>query len=199
MKKYKFIPLLLAAALTFTAAVGCSDENSSSSGGSEFISHDSDAVVATDGKLEGIAENEVSAAPEEGADENDTVFTLNRIVDSGNVDENGRHFIYLDVTIQNNAAKEYEMSALNNFYLLMNDGSEVHFDIRTQLYGVKSVENYSGNPFTIPNKGTFSGIIGGFLVDDGVKDFTVCFFPTLDVGSDKSTVVKVPVTEANFK
>lgn len=198
MKKYKLIPLLLAAAMTFTAAVGCSDE-SSSSDGNEFISHDSGAVIATDGRLEGIAENEVSAAPEEEANENDTVFTLNRIVDSGNVDENGKRFLYLDVTIQNSTANEYEMSALNNFYLLMNDGSELHFDIRTQLYGVKSVENYSTNPFTIPQNGSFSGIIGGFLVDDGVKDFTVCFFPTLDVDSDKSTVVKVPVTEANFK
>lgn len=198
MKKYKLIPLLLAAAMTFTAAVGCSDEKSSS-GGDNFISRDGDVVVATDGRLEGIAENEVSAAPEEEADENDTVFTLNRIVDSGNVAEDGKRFIYLDVTIQNNSAKEYEMSALNNFYLLMNDGSEVHFDIRTQLYGVKRVENYSDNPFTIPGNGTFNGVVGGFLVDDGVKEFTVCFFPTLDVSSDKSTVVKVPVTEANFK
>ncbi len=198
MKKYKLIPLLLAAAMTFTAAVGCSDE-SSSSDGSEVISHDSNAVIATNGKLEGIAENEVSAAPKEETNENDTVFTLNRIVDSGNVDEDGKRFLYLDVTIQNNTATEYEMSALNNFYLLMNDGSELHFDIRTQLYGIKNVENYSNNPFTIPKSGAFSGIVGGFLVDDGVKDFTVCFFPTLDVGSDKSTVVKVPVTEADFQ
>lgn len=198
MKKYKLIPLLLAAAMTFTATVGCSDE-SSSSDGNEFISHDSNIVIATNGRLEGIAENEVSAAPKEETNENNTVFTLNRIVDSGNVDEDGKHFLYLDVTIQNSTATEYEMSALNNFYLLMNDGSELHFDIRTQLYGVKNVENYSNNPFTIPQSGTFSGIVGGFLVDDGVKDFTVCFFPTLDVGSDKSTVVKVPVTEADFQ
>ncbi len=198
MKRYKFIPLILAAAMTLSAAVGCSDKNSSSSE-NEFISHDSNAVVATDGKLEGIAENEVSAAPEEEANENDTVFTLNRIFDSGNVDEDGKHFIYLDVTIKNNSATEYEMSALNNFYLLMNDGSETLFDIRTQIYGVKNVENYANNPFIIPANGSFSGIVGGFLVDDGVKDFTVCFFPTLNVSSDKSTVVKVPITEANFK
>lgn len=198
MKKYKLIPLLLAAAMTFTAAVGCSDESSSSSDDG-FISHDNSAVSAPNGKLEGIAENEISAAPKEETAENDTVFTLNGIVDSGNVDDDGKHFIYLDVTIKNDTATEYEMSALNNFYLLMNDGDEIHFDIGTQLYGVKNVENYSSNPFTIPKNDSFSGIVGGFLIDDGVKDFTVCFFPTLDVGSDKSTVVKVPVTEADFE
>ena len=80
----------------------------------------------------------------------------------------------------------------------MPDSQEIHFDVRTQLYGTKNIQNYSASPFTIPANDEFSGIIGGFILPQNVQDFTVCFFPTQDNTSDKTNVVKVNVTATDI-
>lgn len=191
MRKYKFAAMILAAAMALTAAVGCSDKPESSSETSYKISED--------GRLEGLADVEVTADLNQEADANQTGFTLNSVFDSGMRNDLGERYIYLDVTISNSTDKEYDLSVLNNFYILFADGTETHFDVRTQLYATKNLDNYTVSPFTVPAKGQFSGMVGGFLVGGDVNEFTVCFFPTLDDERDKSNVVKVKVTNDDIK
>lgn len=188
MKKYKIIPLLLAAVLAAAPLTSCS--------AGEEPNHS--VSMVTNGKLEGIANNEIKANISEEASENDTVFKLNGIIDSGMTDDKGNRYIYLDAVIKNNTDKEYDLNILNNFYLLFPDSSEAHFDVRTQLYAVKNIENYVTNPFTLPANGEISGIFGGFLVAPDADTFTVCFFPTQDKLSNKASVIKVDVTSANI-
>lgn len=179
MKKYKIISLILAAAVAATAAVSCSSEKKESSSGHTQVSNNED-----------LHDKEISVGIAEEADENSTVFKLNRVLESNQKD--GR-FIYLDVSVSNATDKAYEMNCLNNFYILFDDGTESHFDIRTQINAAQTVEGYTENPFEIPANGEFSGVIGGFIVPEDIQSFTVCFFPTLDDMSNKSSVVKVKV------
>lgn len=179
MKKCKIFSLILAAALAGTAAVGCSSGTKDSSSRHTQVSNN-----------EELHDKEISVAIAEEADENSTVFKLNRVLESNQKD--GR-FIYLDVSISNAADKAYEMNCLNNFYILFDDGTEAHFDIRTQINAAQAVDGYTENPFEIPANGEFSGVIGGFIVPESVQSFTVCFFPTLDDMSNKSSVVKVKI------
>lgn len=198
MKKNKFISIALLAVMALS--VGCSDgttvSNTSSNPVNPVSTPDS-SQSGNNASLDGIAQNEISVNIAEEANTNNTAFTLNRVIDSGTTDEDGNPYIYLDVTISNPTEKEYDLSVLNNFYLLA-DGSEIHFDIKTQIYASKSIENYSASPFTIPANNSFSGVIGGFVLPQNAQDLTVCFFPTQDNKSDKSNVVKVSVAPQNI-
>ncbi len=184
MKKCKIISLILAAAIVSTAAVGCSSEKKESSSGHAQVSNN-----------EELHDKEISVGIAEEADENSTVFKLNRVLESNQKD--GR-FIYLDVSVSNATDKVYEMNCLNNFYILFDDGTESHFDIRTQINAAQTVEGYAANPFEIPANGEFSGVVGGFIIPADVQSFTVCFFPTLDDISNKSSVVKVKVNSSDI-
>ena len=193
MRKYRLAALLLAAVMTFSAAaVSCSSKNSDTSISSTFVPETKKKSV--DGKLEGLADNEVSANISQEASANETAFVLNRVIDSGMKNDKGGRYIYLDVTINNATEKEYELTTINNFYILFSDKNEAHFDVRTQLYATKHLANYAGDQFKVPAKGSFSGIIGGFIVDKDKENFTVCFFPSQDDEHDKSNVIKVDVT-----
>lgn len=187
MKKYRIIPLILAAVMAAAPLSSCSNgkDNSSSS------------QVAVN-KQEGLAKTEIKAEISEVTLSNDTSFKLNNVIDYGKTDEEGNRFLYLDVTITNNTAKEYELNILNNFYILYPDGEETHFDIRTQLYAQNNIEEYITNPFKLTANGELSGIIGGFIVPSDKNDFQVCFFPTQDVMTDKESVIKVDVTADNI-
>ncbi len=195
MKKNKFIAFALLAVTALS--VGCSNSPASSNTstvtpGTPVSTGDGNNVSLND-----IAENEVDVNITEDANMNDTTFRLNRVIDSGTTDDNGNPYIYLDVTISNATDKEYDLSVLNNFYLLAGE-NEIHFDIKTQIYATKNIDNYSASPFTIPANSDFSGIIGGFILPKDAQDFTVCFFPTQDNKSDKSNVVKVNVSAQNL-
>lgn len=190
MKKSHIIPLFLAAVLAAASFTGCGDTRNNNGTGSSSV------VVSP--KLDGIAETEIKANIAEEATGNDTVFKLNKVVDSGMTDGEGKRFIYLDAVIKNNTDKEYSLSILNNMFVLFSDGEEAHYDVRTQLYGVKNIEGYVESPFQISANGEISGIFGGFLVPENVNSFTVCFFPTQDVLADKTNVIKVEVGENDF-
>lgn len=194
MKKNKILSIALLTVMALSVT-GCSDDSTSNSS----LSSSGSSISSEQNKLEGIAQNEISANPSEEADANETTFKLNKVIDSGMADDNGNPYIYLDVTIANATDKSYDLSVLNNFYLLLNDGNEVHFDVRTQLHATKNIENYSASPFNIPANGEFSGIIGGFILPKDTEDFTVCFFPTQDNASNKSNVVKVSVSSKDIE
>lgn len=192
MKKNKFISFALLAVMALS--VGCSNGTTVSNTSTNSPSSSS---ADSNLSLEGIAQNEISVNIAEEANINDTIFKLNRVIDSGTADENGNPYVYLDVTISNATDKEYDLSVLNNFYLLAG-GNEIHFDIKTQIYATKNIENYSASPFTVPANGGFSGIIGGFVLPKDTQEFTVCFFPTQDDKSNKSNVVKVSASTQNM-
>lgn len=194
MKNHKLISFALLAVISLSVT-GCSNNKNNSVSNP---SSESSMNFTEYSKSDGIADNEISVALTEEADVNQTVFKLNRVIDSGNKSDNGDPYVYLDVTISNSTDKEYDLSILNNFYLLLPDSQEIHFDVRTQLYGTKNIQNYSASPFTIPANSEFSGIIGGFILPQNTQNFTVCFFPTQDNANDKTSVVKVNVSATDI-
>ena len=189
MKKYRIAAVLLTALMAFSAA-GCSNNKTKSNPTSES------STIAN--LQDPLASNSIQASLSQETEKNETMYTLNRVVDSGKRSENNERFIYLDITIRNSSSTDYELSALNNFYLLLDDGNEIHFDVRTQLYAQSNIDGYVTNPFTVAVGAEVSGITGGFLLSDNVTSFQVCFFPTGASGDDKSSVVKVPVTAADI-
>ena len=189
MKKYRIAAVLLTALMAFSAA-GCSNNKTKSNPTSES------STIAN--LQDPLASNSIQASLSQETEKNETMYTLNRVVDSGKRSENNERFIYLDITIRNNSSTDYELSTLNNFYLLLDDGNEIHFDVRTQLYAQSNIDGYVTNPFTVAAGAEISGITGGFLLSDNVTSFQVCFFPTGASGDDKSSVVKVPVTAADI-
>lgn len=192
MRKYTLTALLLCAAMALTAAAGCSDNGTSRS----MSITSQEQTVNTNN--EGRADNEVTAAVSEKASANKTGFTLNRVIDAGTRNDKNERFIYLDITIDNSTDKEYELSMINNFYLLLGDGSEIHYHVGSQLYATNNIEGYIPSPFTVPASGKFSGIVGGFAVGEDVKDFTVCFFPTLNEPNYTPDVIKVDVKDSDI-
>lgn len=198
MRKYKFTALILCAAMAVTAAVGCSDGKSSSRPISVTSGSEQQPQTEVNTNNEGRADNEISAAVAEKASANKTDFTLNRVIDAGTRNDKNERYIYLDITIDNSTDKEYELSMLNNFYLLLGNGSELHYHVGSQLYATNNIDGYVPSPFTVPASGQFSGIVGGFAVGDDVKDFTVCFFPTLNDPNNTPDVIKVNISESDI-
>ena len=133
MKKYRIAALLLTAAMAFSAA-GCSDKSRSK------VPTESSSIISN--LQDPLASNSVEAGLTQETDLNQTMYTLNRVIDSGRKSEEGERFIYLDLTIRNSSNTDYELNCLNNFYILLDDGSEVHFDVRTQPYAQNNIDGY---------------------------------------------------------
>ena len=206
MKTSKLFAFTLAAVLTASAAAGCLDKKSSSS---KDVNISVDATEPDNGpalqpqenvKHGPVGENKVEAEIGKEETANDTSFTLNAVIDGGHSDD-GQKFLFFDITLKNATADAYTLSTLNNFYILTNDGEEIYSDVRSQLYANKyfNTEKYYADPFDIPSNGQFSGVIGGYTVDEDLNDFTLCFFPT---GSDplaKETVFNYKITADDIK
>lgn len=185
MRKHRLTALILCAAMAIVPASSCQKNKKKSSS----------SQIKQSG-MANIGVNEINVGLSEEANENDTVFKLNSVIDAGKQTDKGEHYIYLDVTIKNNTDTAYTLNTLNNFYLIMPDSSEVFSAVRTQLYAINNFkeEVYSSDPFEIPANGEFSGYIGGFVLEEGKKEFTVCFFPTKENQNDKEDVIKVKIT-----
>lgn len=183
MKIFKLTALTLAAVLALAPSAGCKHNIKSSSDTTKYADHAE------------IGATKVNASVSQEAEANETVFTLNKVIDAGAQTEEGNHYVYLDVTIRNNTSTEYELTRLNNFYLILSDGTEVSSAVRAELYAINNfTDKYSKSPFTIPANGSFSGIISGFVLSPDQKSFTVGFFPTRENTEDKASVILVPVT-----
>ncbi|MBO4877247.1 MAG: DUF4352 domain-containing protein [Ruminococcus sp.] len=190
MRSSRIAALLAAAALALAAAAGCSSTKSNSS-----LAQLPATPVATQN---GLAEKEIQAAITEPVDEHDTIFQINSVIDSGMKSDDGLKYVYLDVTIKNTSAVYYRIDVLNNFFVILPDNSELGFDIRTQVYACNNFKGYTETPFTIDPGQEFRGYIGGFLLDENVSEFTVCFFPTANDMHDKSSVIKCKVNAADM-
>ena len=188
MKKHIIAALILTAALSLSAFTGCNKSESGTSSAPERT-----VVNQND-----LPEKEIDVSIAEEASENQTSFKLNKVIDAGAQTDDGKHYIYLNVTIGNTTGEDYELNMLNNFYLLLPDGTESHFDIRTQLYAENNFKNYTGSIINVPANGEFTGYVGGFLLSENVDRFTVGFFPTQNDDTNKESVVKCEVSKLDM-
>lgn len=174
MKKSRISALFLAAAIAFTPAVGCKKTAEPSSSSSKQYA-----------QFPEIGKNQINVSLGESTSLNDTTYTLNSVIDSGRV-KDGLKYVYLHVTIKNESDKPYEMSGLNNFYLLLDDGTEILTDVRADIYAKQSVNGYE-QLLNIAAGSEYDGYIG-FCINEDINDFKVGFFAT-GVTDDRSSVV----------
>ena len=192
MKKNKLCAFLLAAVVTASASAGCLDKHKKDTPKPprQEVSDNRSPV-----DLSAIGTNVINGELGTMVSENNMDFTLNAVIDP-QVRDSGSKFIYFDITLRNNTATEYAMNTLNNFYIELLDGTKMYSEVRTQLYAEShfNKDKYFIDPFTIPSNGQFSGIIGGFIMEENVNDFSVCFFPTGEDPNNKETVIKYSIT-----
>ncbi len=142
-----------------------------------------------------IGENVINANISESVEANNTTYVLNGVIDSGRV-KDGLKYLYLDVTVKNDSDKDYPMSGLNNFYLILPDASELYPDVRAEIYARQSLSGYEESN-TVPAGGELHTYIG-FTPEEEIDSFTACFFPTAD-SNDKTSVIKCPVGPYDIK
>lgn len=181
MKLSKITSLVLAAFIAVAPLTGCGTKKSGSKSSKNTYSANKE-----------IGKNKINVSINETTDLNDTTFRINRIIDSGKTTDDGLKFIYVDVTIKNNMDTAYDVNALNNFYLILDDKKEVFTDIRTDIYAKQSVEGYQ-QLLEVPANSEFNGYIG-FLLNPDVTSFTLCYFATKNK-NDKETVIRCPITK----
>ena len=194
MKTSKISALLLVALIAATASVGCmSNKKSSTSTNEEKTTRSSSVSHDSPVNYEKIGTNVIEGELGKEVEVDDTVFTLNAVIDPG-ARESEKKFIYFDITLKNNTPAEYNLSTINNFYVSLPEG-DIYSDVQTQLYANSHfAENkYFVDPFTIPSNGQFSGIIGGFKLEENANEFTVCFYPTGNDANNKETVIKYEI------
>lgn len=180
MRISRISAVIAAAILAVSSLSGCgtkkpsaSSPNSSSSAGRE------------------IGKEKIEVSMNEDTLLNESNFKVNSIIDAGITTDTGQKYIYIDVTIKNNMTETYKVNALNNFYLLMDDGTELYTDIRTDIYAKQHVNGYE-QLLEVPAGGDFNGYVG-FLIPPSTTSFTVCYFAT-GTTNDKESVIQCPVT-----
>lgn len=194
MKKTKLSALLLAALIAATASTGClSNKKSATSKKNKEDTTRPTSAEHSPVDLSKIGTNVLQGEIGKEIEANDTVFTLNSVIDAG-IREDEKKFIYFDITLKNNTDSEYSLSTINNFFIALPEG-DIYSDVQTQLYArSKFADNkYYVDPFTIPSNGQFSGIIGGFKLEENANEFTVCFYPTGNDANNKETVIKYEI------
>lgn len=206
IKKISALLLCTAMALSVSASCGKKDKDSTpNKSASDYNNPGSDDTTknppqnATLNPAHG--ENQIKAEIEEEADANDTIFKLNSVVDAGVQGSNGNKYIYLNVDITNSTDEDYSLSSLNNFYILHGDNLMETSDLVTMFYAKNSLKsiNITQDPITVPANGTFSGYICGFEVPADLNEFTVGFYPTQNINTNKATVIEVEVTPDDIK
>ena len=191
MKKFRTAALAMAVLLTAASFAGCNRKKVSSV--------NPDSMTIYEGTTVPVGENKTYSKIGEAVTINDTVFTINSVISPEELTEDDKRYIYFDVTINNNSGAAYSLSTLNNFYLTMNDGTEVYEDVRTQLYAMSHFkeESYFSDLFDVP-AGEFKGIVGGFLIRKDAESFTVGFFPTKDTPTAKGDVILIEVNASDI-
>lgn len=191
MKMNRLTALALAAVMGSAIFTGCGQKKSKIE---DQPSEQSSEIILDD--AEHLGKNKIKANLLETVSANDTVFTLNSVVSPEDKEDEGCRYVYFDVSIKNNTDTAYTLSTLNNFYLILDDGTEVYSDIRTQLYALSNFKEnaYFSDPFEIPANGEFKGLVGGFLLKKDVEKFTVGFYPTKDSPRAKGDVMLIDIT-----
>lgn len=195
MKISRLSAFIAAAVIAVSSMAGCSSDKQQSSRTGSTGTANSSAPINEYKDDPNIGKDKIDVSLNENANHNNTTFKLNRIIDSGKTTEDGLKYIYADVTIKNNMGSAYEVNALNNFYLILPDETEVFTDIRTDLYAKQSVNGYE-QLLEVPANSEFNGYIG-FLIEPDVTSFNFCYFATANE-NDKETVIRCPVTSSDI-
>ncbi len=190
----KTAAFFMAASLMAALSAGCANNNKNNTSDDDIFQTINTESVAPIGSTEikGELGKQVTA--------NNTAFTLRSILVHTDSAAKER-FIFFDIDLRNSTNNEYTLNTLNNFYIKLDDGTEVFSDVRSQLYARGNIkkDKYFVDPFNIPSNGQFSGVVGGFILNDEIDSFTVCFFPTGSNPNDKGTVIEYSITADNLK
>lgn len=208
MKISKISALLLCGAMAFSVSASCEKKDNDSKTDKSISDYDNPRNEDTTKNPPqpatlnpALGENQIEAEIEEEADANDTVFKLNSVVDAGVQGSNGKKYIYLNVDISNTTSEDYSLSSLNNFYILHGQNLIETSDLSTMFFARNSLKDITivQDPIIVPANGTFSGYICGFEVPADLNEFTVGFYPTQNVDTNKQTVIEVKVTPDDIK
>lgn len=193
MNKSRISALMLALALSAVSAFSCADETPSTPEPSVSVTEPVTTVPQVPNQYSKDSNKNNTAVGQE-IEVNSTVFTLNDVVNIGSPNNDGNEYVYINVTIQNNTDIEYEISSLNNFFVVLPDDTESLIDIRTTMYAINNYPKCVEDTITIPANGEFTGFLaGGFIVPAGTDSFTIGFFPTLDDDKYIENVILSPV------
>lgn len=194
MNKFRFSALVLALTISAASAFSCTDQTPSNPEQTVSMVDPDAPEPPIPNKYSGDSKKTNSAIGQ-AIEVNNTVFTLNDVVNIGSPSNDGNDMVYINVTIKNNTDIEYEINSLNNFFIALPDNIETLSDIRARLYAINNFPKCVDDYITIPANGEFTGFIaGGFLVPTGTDSLTVGFFPTLDNDRDTSNVILSPVS-----
>lgn len=197
MKKFRLSALVLALALSAVSVFSCADETPSNSNSVVILDPD-ESTAQVPNKYSGDSKKTNSAIGQE-IEVNNTVFTLNDVVNVGDVGGNGDEYVYINVTVKNNTDIEYQINSLNNFFVALPDETEILSNVRTRLYAINNFPKCVDDYITIPANGEFTGYLaGGFIVPAGTDSLTVGFFPTLNNDTDRENVILSPVSAENI-
>ena len=181
----------LAAALLLAVMPVVSCDNGKRGSSSSFVLRHAEG--------ENVAKQIATADLAQEVNSNQTLFTLNKVIDTGEQGDDKMHYIYFDITVKNDTNTEYTLSTLNNFYLIFPDDTEYSGAIRTQIYAINNFnDRYFQSPFTVNANSTFNGIVGGFALSEIPSEFTVGFFPTREDRDNKEDLIKVKVKSSDI-
>ncbi len=192
MKISKLSAFIAAAVIAVSSMAGCNSDKRPT--GSTGNTNPSGPINQYKDNPE-IGKEKIDIGFNEDANHNNTTFKLNRVIDSGKATEDGQKYIYADITLKNNMDSAYQVNALNNFYLILPDETEVFTDIRADLYAKQSINGYE-QLLEIPANSEFNGYIG-FLIKPDVTSFSFCYFATANE-NDKETVIRCPVASSDI-
>lgn len=192
MKNLKFAAVLMAAVLAAVPMTSCKEEKGSAP---QPVSSSTNKPSKTNAEMEGIAEIEHKIAISEDANINNVQYKLNRIIDP-EVVRGSEKFIYADVTIKNNTDEACEFTAINNFYIILPDKTEISPKANAQVYAINHLNGYE-KLAAIDAGQEWNGYVC-FSLDKSVKGFSFCFFPTGKNYSDKENVIRTEIAESDI-
>lgn len=188
MKNFKKIAVVLAALMLITAsATSCSGKKKVTESSQSMIE------VSTPQASDEVGKNKVEAKIKQPVTVEQTTFTINNVIDINKSIDDGK-YIYISYTIKNDSDKYFPTDALNNFCITI-DGKVIPYDVRTNVYGLQKIKDYSTD-FTVPAHGEASNYIG-FVIPEGTKSFDMGYYATGN-NNDKSNVVLCTITPDDY-
>ena len=193
MRKLRIAAILAVSVIMLTSAVSCSTRKKIDSSSSK-VDHSNAIEISEVTPKEEVGSVKHEAKLYEPVTVDDTVFTINKIIDFDHVTSDGR-YIYIDYTIENKSNEKYPTDAINNFYINV-DGEEDVFDIRSDVFAKRYVNGYSSSFVIEPNTKITNYV--GFVIPENAQSIEVGYYVT---GSDrdKRNIVLCEVTPDDFE
>lgn len=189
VKNLKIAALIFAAVLAAAPMSGCKDSNKDNS-----IVY-TNYAGKTYAEIPGVAEIEHKLTMNEQTEVKGTSYKLNRMIDSGIV-KDGTKFIYADVTITNNTDTACEYTAINNFYIILPDKTEVSPAATAQVYALNHLDGFE--KLSVIDAGQeWNGYVS-FALAENVGNFSFCFFPTGKDYNDKENYIRTEIASADL-